>query len=188
MRHPKSARVLTRASLALIVCALLAGGRGAAASGVYEPAGGGFAATFPGTPEKSSRKQNYDTFALTVSAYGLDHEGMSYFVTWVGEVPAAAMRDPQLEEIFYTRMEQDLILTAKAANKGDLSVATRSNISLGGFGGRQYVFNSQGLMGVLRIYKVGQRFYTVGVFGDKNGFSAQRAVAFLESFKFTGKK
>ena len=146
------------------------------------------AVSFPAQPEKRSRKQSYDALVLNVSAYGVDHEGMSFFVSWVGEVPAAAMRDPLLEDIFYTRVEQDLILTAKASGKGELSVASRSNITLGGFDGRQYVFNSASMMGVLRGYKVGQRFYTVGVFGDKSAFSAQRAVAFLDSFRLTGKK
>jgi hypothetical protein len=190
MKHLKGARALTRASIALLVFALLAGGgRGASAARVkYEPPGGGFSVSFPATPEKRSKKQNFGTFDLNVYAYGLDHEGMAYFVTWFGDLPLAAMRDPLMDEIFYTRLEHEYTLAGKAAGKGDLTVASRSDISLGGFNGRQYVFNSQVAMGVVRGYKVGQRFYMVGVFGDKDGFAAQRAVGFLDSFKFTAKK
>jgi hypothetical protein len=190
MRHLKSARALTYACVALLAFALPAvSGRGAAAAGVrYEPPGGGFSVSFPAAPEKRSAKQNFGTFVLNVFAYGLDHEGMSFFVSWFGELPADAMRDPLMEDIFYTRVEQEYALMGKAAGKGDVSVASRSNLTLGEFGGRQFVFNSPAMMGVVRGYKVGQRFYTVGVFGDKNGFSAQRAVGFLESFRLTGKK
>lgn len=175
------------AAVVLAVVALLAGGAGAA--GVrYEPPGGGFSATFPAPPEKRSRRQDYGSLVLTVSAYGLDYEGVAYFVSWVGEVPAAAMRDPLLEDIFYTRVEQDLILKAKASGRGEMSVVARTAVALGGFEGRQYVFDSHTDMGVLRVYKVGQRFYTVGVFGSKQSYDAHRAVGFLDSFRLTGKK
>jgi hypothetical protein len=188
--HLKSARALTHASIVLLVFALLAGGgRGVSGAGVrYEPRGGGFSASFPAAPEKRSQKQDFGSFVMTVSAYGLDHEGMAYFVTWFGDLPLAAMRDPLMDDIFYTRLEHEYTVTGKAAGKGEVTVAARSDISLGGFSGRQYVFNSPIAMGVVRGYKVGQRFYMVGVFGDKEGFSAPRAVAFLDSFKLTGKK
>lgn len=187
MRSVKGVRLLTVVGLS--VAALAAGGPRARAAGVqYEPPGGGFAVTFPGQPETRSRKQNYGPLVLTAMAYGLDRGGMSFFVSWFGDVPAADMRDPLLEEVFYTRMEQDVVLKSKAAGVGEMSVAARSAVSLGGFDGRQYVFDSESQMGVMRIYKAGRRFYTVGVFGGKDSFSAQRAVAFLDSFRLTGKK
>lgn len=191
MRPPTTARALRHSFLLLLVAALLTGGgrmAGAAAGGKFAPAGGGFAVSFPGTPQRTSRKQGYDSMVLHMSNYGLNHEGVGYFVAWVGDMPAAAMQEPMVEEIFYSRMEQNLILSAKLSGKTDLAVAARANLSLDGFTGRQYVFNSATDIGVLRAYKAGLRFYAVGVFGPKDKFAAPQAVAFLESFKLTGKQ
>lgn len=187
MRAVKRVRGLALAGLFAV--ALAGGGGGARAeAGLYEPAGGGFAVAFPGRPEKRWRSQNYGPLVLTATAYGLEREGMSYFVSWFGDLPAADARDPLLEEIFYTRMEQEIVMKARAEDGGEVSVAARTAVSLGGFDGRQCVFDSDSLMGVLRAYRAGQRFYTVGVFGAKPGFSPRRAVAFLDSFRLTVKK
>ena len=178
--------------LFLVVAALLTAGLSVAASGAqgdkFAPAGDGFAVSFPGRPQKATRQQSYGAFDLNMSSYGLDHEGVGYFVTWFGDLPAAAMREPLLEDMFYTRLEQNIIVSARAAGKTDLAVTARTNHSLGSFNGRQYVFDSATDMGVLRVYKVGLRFYAVGVFGPKGRFAAQRAVGFLESFTLTQKQ
>jgi hypothetical protein len=190
MRHRKSARALRLAPVVVVVCSLLAGGvRGAFAAGnKFEPPGGGFSVSFPAAPEHRTYKQQLDNFVLTVNAYGVEHEGMTYFVTWVGDLPAAAISDPRKVDMFYAGLEYELISTGKAAGKGEVSVASRSDISLGGVSGRQMVFNTPVAMGVLRSYKVGRGFFTISVFGNKSGYSAQHAVAFLDSFKLTGKK
>lgn len=185
MRHGKGARIMRHASVVLLVCAVLAGaGRGAAAQGVrYEPRGAGFSATFPAEPQTRSDTQEFGTLIMKAYGYGVDHEGMAYFVSWFGEMPPAATRDPRMEEILYTRLEQVYTKMGTVIGRGEASVAGHSTISLGGVAGRQYVFNSPAAMGVVRGFKVGPRFYIVGVFGNKDGFAAARAVAFLDSFK-----
>ncbi len=159
-----------------------------AAAGKFAPAGEGFAVSFPGQPQKVSRKQQVGSLSVTMSTYGLDREGMGYFAAWVGDLPAEAMREPMMEDIFYSRLEQNMLLSAKLAGRGDFTVAARSDITLGGFNGRQYVFNSATDLYVLRAYKAGLRFYAVGVFGPKEKFAARHAVSFLESFTLTQKQ
>jgi hypothetical protein len=151
----------------------------------FAPAGEGFAVSFPGRPQKVSRKQQLGSLSVTMSTYGLDAEGVGYFVAWVGDMPAEAMREPMMEDIFYTRLEQNLLFSAKLAGRSDLAVAARSDITLGSFTGRQYVFDSSTDLCVLRAYKAGLRFYAVGVFGPKEKFDARQAVNFLESFALT---
>jgi len=189
MRHPKSGGALAGA-LVLWVAALSAvGGPGAAAAGVrYEPPGAGFSVVFPAAPEKQSGTEGFGAFALNFTAYGVDHGGMGYFVFWFGDMPEEAVRNPNIDEIFYTQLEQEFTLRGKVGSKGEISVAARSDVVLGRFHGRQLVFNSPVAMGVVRGYRVGRRFYAVGVLGNKAGYSAQRAVAFIESFQLTGKK
>ena len=188
MRHLKSTFVLRLAAGVLLVCAALAAGAArASAEGVrFEPAGGGFSVMFPATPEKRSEQENLGAFVLSISGYGLDHEGVGYFVVHFS-LPPQAMSEPRMEEFLYTRMETEYAMLGKAAGGDVFSVAERSDITLGEFKGRQCVYNGSKAMGVVRGYKVGQRFYIVGVFGNKESFSAQRAVAFLDSFKLTGK-
>lgn len=186
MRRLKGARGVRVLSAVLCACALVAGaGRGAAAQGVrYEPRGAGFSATFPAEPQTRSETQEFGTLIMKAHGYGVDHEGMAYFVSWFGDMPPAAARDPRMEEILYTRLEQVYTRMGTVIGRGEASVAGHSNVSLGGVAGRQYVFNSPAAMGVVRGFKVGPRFYIVGVFGNKDGFAAARAVAFLDSFKF----
>lgn len=175
--------------LALAALLLAGGPRGAGAQGnKFAPAGEGFAVSFPGQPQKASRKQQAGPLSVTMSTYGLDRGGVGYFVAWVGDLPAEAMREPMVEDIFYSRLEQNLLFSAKLAGRADLSVASRSDITLAGFGGRQYVFSSAADLCVLRAYKAGLRFYAVGVFGPKDRFAAQQAVDFLESFAITPKQ
>jgi hypothetical protein len=177
------------ARLALAALLLACGARGAVAfEGKFAPAGEGFSVSFPGQPRKASRRQEAGPLSVTMSTYGLDHGGVGYFVAWVGDLPAEAMREPMLEDIFYSRLEQNLLLSARMAGRSDLSVAARSDITLGGFTGRQYVFNSASDLCVLRAYKAGLRFYAVGVYGPKDHFAAGQAVEFLESFALTQKK
>jgi len=190
MRPLTTARAWMPAILFILFVALPAGaGRGAGASGgKFAPAGEGFTVSFPGQPQKVSRKQQLGSHTVTMSTYGLDRGGVGYFVAWVGDLPAVAMREPMMEDIFYTRLEQNLLFSAKLAGRGDLTVAARSDIRLGGFTGRQYVFDSPTDLCVLRAYKAGLRFYALGVFGPKNTFPAQGAVNFLESFTLTPEK
>lgn len=184
MRVRRTRGAWASALLLLAVVALPAGGR--AQDGRF--AGDGFTASFPGRPEKITRRQNFDDLALNMASYGVDREGMSYFVSMVGDFPAFVMNRPEIDEVFYLQLEQNLILTAKASGKGDLTVAARSDVSLEGKGGRQYVFTSEVNMGVLRAYKSGRRFYAVGVFGPKQSYIAERAVRFLDSFRLTASK
>lgn len=169
----------------LLLSAVVLPSAGRAEGGKF--AGDGFTASFPGRPDKVTRQRDFEDLALTMTSYSVDREGVSYFVSLVGEFPAFVMKRPEVDEVFYSQLEQNLILTARASGKGDLSVASRSNVSLGGTGGRQYVFNSEVNMGVLRAYKSGRRFYAVGVFGPKQSYDADRAVRFLESFSLTAK-
>ena len=185
MRDSMTARALMLTFFILLAAFLTGVG---AAAGKFAPAGEGFAVSFPDQPRKVSRKQQLGALSVTMSSYSLDREGVGYFVAWVGDLPAEAMREPMMEDIFYSRMEQNMLLAAKLAGRSDLAVAARSDITLGGFTGRQYVFNSTTDLGVLRAYKAGLRFYAVGVFGPKDRFAAPQAVSFLESFALTEKK
>lgn len=189
MKQLGSECALKSAAVVLCVCALLAGaGRGAAAAGVrYEPPGGGFSAVFPAAPEKRSEKESFGAFSLSMSGYALEHEGMAYFVIHFS-LPPEAMRDPRIEDILYARMETEYGQLGTAADGNKFSIAARSDVTLGGSRGRQLVMHGPASMGVVRGYKNGQRFYLVGVFGSRGAYSAPRAVAFLESFQFTGNK
>ena len=182
LRMTRGAVVLALLLLAAVV--MPAGGR--AQGGKF--AGDGFTASFPGRPQKVTRRQDFDDLALNMASYGIDREGMSFFVSMVGDFPAFVMNRPEIDEVFYSQLEQNLILTAKESGKGDLTVAARSDVSLEGTGGRQYVFDSEVNMGVLRAYKSGRRFYAVGVFGPKQSYVAERAVSFLNSFRLTASK
>jgi len=184
MRLRRTAGAAALGFLLLAAVVMPAGGR--AQGGKF--AGDGFTASFPGQPRKVTRRQDFDDLALNMASYGLDRDGMSFFVSTVGDFPAFVMNRPEVDEVFYTQLEQNLILSAKEAGKGDLTVAARSDVSLGGTGGRQYVFNSEANMGVLRAFKSGRRFYAVGVFGPKQSYVAERAVSFLNSFRLTANK
>ena len=146
MRRLKGARGVRVLSAVLCACALVAGaGRGAAAQGVrYEPRGAGFSATFPAEPQTRSETQEFGTLIMKAYGYGVDHEGMAYFVSWFGDMPPAAARDPRMEEILYTRLEQVYTRMGTVIGRGEASVAGHSNVSLGGRSSRpksDMVFN-----------------------------------------------
>jgi hypothetical protein len=182
MRSRKTLRAAAAALLLLASVAAPAGGREAAAGGKF--AADGFSVSFPAQPEKSSRRREIGPFPLRMSTYSVAHEGMGYFVSWVGEMPAASMREPSVEENFYFQLADNVLVAAKRTGRSARYMGS-AHVSLGGFTGRQYVFSFANEMGVLRAYKVGLRFYVVGVFGDKRLYDAQRAVSFLESFSLT---
>jgi hypothetical protein len=188
MKYLGSAGALKLATAVVIVCAALSGGgRAASAKGLrYAPAGGGFSVVFPAAPEKHSDKHNFGALVFHIKTYRLIHGEMNYMVMSFGDMPAEVLNDPLLEEYFFSRMEEGVTRGGQSAGM-PVSVVSRTNISLDGFRGRQLVIDMSPMMGVIRGYKAGRRFYAVGVIGDKSDFSAQHAVAFLDSFKITEK-
>lgn len=186
MRPLTTARALTFVILFLLVVAPPAGrGQGVGVAGEkFAPAGDGFAVSFPGRPRRMSDKEVIKSFPLDVTTYALQHEGMAYYVSWVGDVPAAAMQDPTVEEFFYTQLEDNVLSSFEGAGRSTRYFG-REKIALGGFTGRQYVFQFATETCVIHVYKASRRFYAVGVFAATPLFKAERAVEFLESFAFT---
>lgn len=179
-------RLLTAAILLLLFAAPegARGQRAGAAAGKFAPAGDGFAVSFPGLPEKMSDREVIKTFPLDVTTYAVKHEGMAYYVSWVGDVPAAAMQDAAVEEYFYAHLEDSVLSAFEGAGKNTRHFG-REKITLGGFTGRQYVFEFATETCVIHVFKANRRFYAVGVFGPTALFRAERAAGFLDSFALT---
>ncbi|HWS56389.1 MAG TPA: hypothetical protein VN228_19785 [Pyrinomonadaceae bacterium] len=178
-------RLLTAAFVIFLFAAPAAGQRGgAAAADKFAPAGDGFAVSFPGEPERMSDREVIKSFPLEVKTYAVRHEGMAFYVSWVGDVPAAAMRDAAVEEFFYARLEDGVLSAFDEAGKNTRHFG-REKIARGGFTGRRYVFQFATETCVVHVFKGRRRFYAVGVFADTTLFKPERAVSFLESFALT---
>jgi hypothetical protein len=147
----------------------------------FAPAGEGFSASFPARPERVVREVPHGGSVITMCNYVLSRERMDYVVSWMGDFEADLINQPETQSFFYARLAQNMINSARRGGKGELKIVEQSEVEAGGFKGRRFKFDSADLVGEMRAYKVGLRFYTAGVFGPKGESVEQEAGRFLDS-------
>jgi len=149
----------------------------------------GFSILFPGTPKES---QDYLPIESTkIKTYGVTFQKAesAFFILQIGDVPPDLIQRGLLNQLFENAYK--LLLEYKTEDgRTEIGEVSRTEIRLGDHPGYEYSSgcgpykkNVEKCMTKLRVYKVGQRVYVVGLSGPAAQLPREDVERFFSSFR-----
>lgn len=148
----------------------------------FTPAEEDFTVLMPMKPQ--SFVHRYGDTSVTMCAYTVEANGVSFVVSSMGDMPERLTQNPDAVARFFERLPANLIASAKQAGNGDLLLIEQRDIRTAAIEGRYYRLGSQSYVGEVNAYRKGRRFYTVAIVGPKDKVRASAVNKFLNSFRF----
>ncbi len=153
----------------------------------FAPEGAGFSISLPGQPEDSTRNlRETGQLSAQLRSYGLSVGNLRFEISRTGQLPEQLFMQPDAADKFFAGASQGI--TAALAQKNQavkFNLVSEQAISLEGYEGREYEFESEGQRSVARIFLVDRAIYALGVIGSKSEMTPETVRRFLDSFALT---
>lgn len=145
------------------------------------PAGAGFSLMMPGSPEEMSNDAVKAPNAPGLRQYHVKADDMEYTVGVLLNLPPVITEQPEFAAQYFKILPTGLIKSAEYAKKNYTLVSQRA-ISISGYPGRQYKFDSTDYTCMMRVYIIERNVYIMAVESPKSAVSNDNVEKFLSSF------
>lgn len=145
--------------------------------GEYKSTEGGFSILMPGNPVHNKQTYNTDVGALDINIYGLEQEGIAYYVIYM-DYPDSLVQQRTPDKFLDNARDEAL------AN-GQGKLLSEEAISLNSYPGREIkIERADGkTIETTRMYLVGHRLYGIQAITSRENSSSASVGNFLDSFR-----
>lgn len=155
------------------------------------PQGAGFSVLMPGAPKETIDTVIYGSFKVPTSIYTVTTGKAGFYVGRIGDFPEQLVTAGYIDGL-YDNIHRVFFEGKDKDGKTDTMPFTRRDISLDGFGGREYVAGcgpykeaDAPCNNTIRVYKVGDSLFIIGVGGPKSILSTELTDKFFKSLVLT---
>lgn len=153
----------------------------------FAPEGAGFSVSLPGQPEEPTRTLR-ETVQMNsqLRSYRLVAGDLRFEISRTGQLPEELFMQPGAADKFFAGASQGITGALAQRNQPvKFKLVSEQAVSLDGYEGREYEFESEGHRSVARIFLVDRAVYALGITGSKSELTPETVRRFLDSFALT---
>lgn len=145
------------------------------------PPGAGFSVMMPGSPEEMSNDEVKAPNAPGMRQYHVKADDMEYTVAALLNLPTVITDEPGFAAQYFKMLPTGMIKSAEYARK-NYTLASQRPVSINGYPGRHYKFDSTDYTCMMRVYIVERNVYVMAVESPKSSAPNDNVERFLSSF------
>jgi hypothetical protein len=145
------------------------------------PQGAGFSVMMPGFPEEMSNDEVKAPNAPGLRQYHVKADGIEYTVAVLLNLPTVITDEPGFAAQYFKMLPTGMMKSAEYAKKNYVLASQRA-VSINGYPGRHYKFDSTDYTCLMRVYIIERSVYIMAVESPKSVVSDANVEKFLSSF------
>lgn len=145
------------------------------------PQGAGFSVMMPGLPEEMSNDAVKGPNAPGMRQYQVKADDAEYTVAVLLNLPTVITDEPGFAAQYFKMLPTGMMKSAEYAKK-NYALTSQRAVSLGGYPGRHYKFDSADYTCMMRVYIIERSVYIMAVESPKSAVSSANVEKFLSSF------
>lgn len=145
------------------------------------PQGAGFSVMMPGLPEEMSRDMASGPNAIGMRQYHVKADDMEYTVAVLLNLPPEMTEQPDFTAQYFKMLPTGMMKSAEYAKK-NYALTSQRSVSISGYPGRHYKFDSTDYTCMMRVYIIERSVYIMAVESPKSASANANVEKFLSSF------